>query len=274
MYHGLVQVGEQTGKLDEIMTELAEYLKESNRLRDRIRGAMVYPALVLFITLIGLTALVFFLLPVLIGIFDQVGGQGVELAGIAAKFRIGMAVVILATLGLFVAWFVTARQKRKNPDSFQGFDRVVTKIPLLGIFLVNRDIQRWSFAMECLVANGFPVERALQNSLGAISNSALRHDLRLGTQYLHKGYSVTRVFNEMRSMPRHVVKWIAVGERSGQVSGVFKQLRQYYTFEVEKSALLFMNLAEPALIILVGFILMIIIGVFVMPIFSMYGEII
>ena len=274
VYHGLIRIGEQVGSIDSVMQELTEYLQENARLRDRVRGAMVYPALVLAITLLGLTALVVFLLPAMETMFAQIGNQGSALSGVAARFRIGMAGLLSLVLLSVAAALARARQKRSNPDAWPALDRFLLGIPLFGRFSLDRELQGWAFAMETLTRNGIPVEQALQHSLTSVGSAALRRDLHTAQQQIVKGSSMSDAFRHANSMPPHVVRWISIGERAGQVEGVFKQLRQYYTAETEKRALLFMNLAEPALIVLVGALLITIIGMFVLPVFSLYGEVI
>jgi type II secretory pathway component PulF len=127
-----------------------------------------------------------------------------------------------------------------------------------------------TFALETLCGGGFSVEEALQEAATVVANRAIRAGVLEVREALIKGVSLSVAFRENPVFSPRIGRWVAVGERSGQVEQVFAQLRRFHQGEMEKWTSRFMNLIEPALILLVGVLILFIVFFFITPIFSIY----
>ena len=165
---------------------------------------------------------------------------------------------------------VLSAARRRRPAFAERLDRLALKLPLIGRLSRLQQMLNLTFAMETMTAGGLAVEDALQEAEGVVQNRALRAGIRGARARLLKGESLSRAFLADPVFPERLGRWMAVGERSGQVAPVFAQLRRYHQEEIEKWSTRFMSLVEPVLIVLVGIILLVLILLFITPIFSMY----
>ena len=273
IYRGLVAVGDKVGSVERIFPRLASYLKERKALREKISGALAYPLLVLAISLIGTMGVVVFLLPRLESIFAGFGGQATENLKENIRFMNILLIGFTAFTVIAVAAIIIAVVARKKNDSFAlALDRLILRIPYLGGFIVALETLNFSFAMETLASGGVPIESAIAEAARVVGNGAYKNALVRSRSAVLRGEPVSQAIAECPELPTYLSRWIAVGERSGQTEKVFSQIRTFYQGEVSRRTQKFMALVEPALIVLVGLILMAIVLLFIVPLFSMYGS--
>ena len=135
-----------------------------------------------------------------------------------------------------------------------------------------RESFNFLFAMETLTESGFAVEDALQEAENVVDNLALQSEISKARMKVLKGENLSSAFLDNPIFSNRLSRWMSIGEKSGQVEKAFSQLRQHYQGEIEKWSSHFINIIEPALILFVGAIILLIILFFVMPIFSLYGN--
>lgn len=271
IYRGFIRIGERTGSLEEAFKQLAAYLAEDKRLRDRISGSLTYPVLVLGAAVAGIVGIITFVLPRVRLLFEQLGtALPARLSAMLGIVRTaGIAAGVLLAAGA-VAVILLAVLRRGDPLLGERLDRIVLGLPLVGRMRFLREMLNLLFAMEMLTAGGFTVEDALAQTAEVTSNNALRAALGRVREAVVRGDNLSSAFLGEGVFTPRVGRWIAVAERVGQVDQVFGQLRRFYQGEIEKWSTRFMNLVEPVLILAVGVIILVVIIVIVMPIFSIY----
>jgi type IV pilus assembly protein PilC len=127
--------------------------------------------------------------------------------------------------------------------------------------------------METLVGGGFSVEDALVEAAAVVSNRWLRAGILRARERVLKGEPLSRAIEAESDLSVRLVRWVGISERSGSVQEVFRQLRLYYEGESEKWSERVMSLAEPALILVVGAMIVALVLMFVVPMFSLYGGV-
>jgi type II secretory pathway component PulF len=152
-------------------------------------------------------------------------------------------------------------------------DALILRIPILSTLLLDRELLNFAFAMETLTAAGVSVEEALAEGAGAIANSALKEAVIGSRERVLKGEPLSAAFARNPLFPQRIGRWVGVGERVGHVEKVFGQLRMYYQQEVEKWINRLMTLIEPVLIVALGILIVLFVVLFIIPIFSLYGNI-
>jgi type II secretory pathway component PulF len=273
IYRGMIKVGDKTGSVERIFSRLRSYLKEQKTLSDKISAALAYPVMVLCLALAGSLALVVFVMPKLETIFGGFGGNSAEtirqnirtieillscFAGTLAATILGMAV--LRRLG------------RSHAELGRFLDYRLLRFPILGEFLSIRESLNFSFAMEVLSSGGVPVEAALEEAAEVVSNRAYRHSLGRVRERVINGGNLSGAFAADPVFPVYMSRWIAIGEKSGRTETVFTQIRSYFQEAVEQRTAKFLLLIEPALIAAIGLILLGLIAGIVLPLFSVYGN--
>jgi type II secretory pathway component PulF len=274
LYRGFIRIGEKIGSLEEAFKQLAAYLGEDRRVRDKLASSLIYPLMVLGVAVIGLTGIVIFVLPRIQAMFQQLGAAlPARLSSMLGLFRGAMIGGGLLLAGALAAELVLSALRRTNPALALALDRLVLRLPIYGRVKYLREVLNLLFALEMLTAGGFSVEDALGESAEVTGNQAFRAALGAARESIVRGDNLSAAFLGSPVFSSRIGRWVAVGERAGQVDQVFGQLRRYYQVEIEKWSSRFMNLVEPVLILGVGLVIFLVIIVFIMPIFSIYEGI-
>jgi type II secretory pathway component PulF len=271
IYHGFVRIGEKIGSLDDAFKQLAVYLGEDKKIRDKLGSSLIYPVLVLGVAVFGIVGIVTFVLPRIQAMFQQLG------AALPARLSSSLALLrgaIYAGGGLAAAALagvlVLSLLRKTNPRLALALDRLVLRLPLYGRLRYLREILNLLFALEMLTGGGFSVEDALEQAAKVTPNRAFRDGLAVARQSIVRGENLSAAFLGNPVFSKRIGRWVAVGEKAGQVEQVFGQLRRYYQAEIEKWSARFMDLAQPVLILGVGLVIFLIVILFIMPIFSIY----
>lgn len=273
IYRGMVKVGEKVGSLEQAFKGLSLYLTEQKKLKEKLIGSMMYPAMVLSVAFAGIFILILFILPRIKGIFTQLGSQLPQrIESITHVLNIliiaGIAFAVFLCV-LFAAVYLIRKTRGKIAEKL---DRVILRVPVLGHIKSLRESLNFLFAMETLTGAGFAVEDALLEAGNVVENRALRSGIHQVREKILRGEALSAAFMENAVFPERLSRWVHIGEKSGNIEKAFAQLRSYYQSEVERWSTRFMNLIEPVLILSVGVIIFLFIIFFVMPIFTIYGS--
>lgn len=275
MYRRLVSVGERTGSVERIFPRLATYLRDMKTLRDKILGALTYPIMVLAVTVAGSVGISLFVLPRIEEIFSGFGGAGADkiYANIRAMKIAISAVVILSMLCAAASVALGIAAKRK-PSLAQALDGFKLSLPVIGPFLSAWETLNFAFAMETLTAGGVAVEEALEEAARVVTNEAYRQAIQDVRSAVLKGHNLSSEFPLHREFPSYLSQWMIVGERSGKTERVFAQVRKYFQAEVDRASTKFTTMLEPALIVLIGALLLVLVTLVIVPLFTIYGSLV
>jgi type II secretory pathway component PulF len=274
LYLGLVRIGEQTGDLAAILPRLADYLKSRNALRQKTINALVYPSFVLAVALIGVALLSIFVLPVLTG---AIGGVNPDAAGQYQKnvagfqWGAGMLFAVLALVALGIIALLGS--SRVNTVLAERLDGLLLQIPLVRDLVWQTFGLHVSFAMEILLTSGFSVEVSLQECQAIIGNRAVRSQWTRVRDRVVKGQPLSHALREEKNFPGTFLGWVEVGEAAHDLKKSFHQLRDFYQNQVDVLSARFTSLVEPALIVVVGGLMILLVLTFVTPIFTMLGRV-
>jgi type II secretory pathway component PulF len=231
--------------------------------------------LVLFLSLVGAAALVFLVMPKLETVFGGFGGDSAEqihrnihtIEGILGGF---LAALVLGLLGTVILKYAG----KKYPAIREFLDRRILALPLAGQWVRSWESLNFSFAMEVLTGGGVPVEAALTEAAELVANRAYRNALFRVREAVINGGALSEAFAREESFPDDLSQWIAIGEGSGKPDLVFTQIRSYFQEEIEQRTSRFLLLIEPALIIAIGVVLLALIISIILPLFSVYGNLV
>lgn len=274
IYRGMVKVGDRIGSVERIFPRLSGYLRDRKALRDKLSGALAYPALVLAVSIIGMIGLSLFVLPKMEAIFSGLGGD----ASTTIKDNIRLMKVVsfsIATLIVIVSTgcLVLSGVKKKSLPIAIMIDKALLSFPLIGRFIISWETLNFAFAMETLSSGGVPVESAMEEAASVVGNTAYKRALLEVKEAVIKGGSLATAFSTHTEFPPYMWQWISIGERSGTTEQAFSQIRRYFQAEVDHRSSKFMVLIEPMLIICIGVVILALVISIVIPLFSMYGTI-
>lgn len=274
VYRGLVRIGERIGSLDQVFARLSVYLRDEKKLKERLGTALLYPSIVLGVALMSAILVVTVLCPRMRDIYSQIGpGMAGKVDSLITSLTSASAVFAASLIGAGALVAGAARARRKAGPLAVRIDAFLLRVPLVASFLVQRELLNFSFAMETLTASGVSVDEALSEGAGATGNKALQKEIFEIREKVMKGEHLSTAFSRSSLFPPRVARWMGIGERVGHVEKVFGQLRSYYQQEVEKWLHRLLILIEPALIVVLGVVIILFVVFFIVPIFSLYGNV-
>jgi type II secretory pathway component PulF len=269
----MIRVGDKAGSVEQIFPRLSAYLKDQKKLRDKVSAALAYPVLVLILAIAGSAGLILFVLPKMETIFGSFGGNSAEQIHRNIDTIKTLMLCFLCALGIgIIGVIVLKRLSAVHKELARTLDYQLLRLPLAGAFLSSWESLNFSFAMEVLTGGGVPVEAALPEAEAVVSNRAYRRALREVRTSVINGGNLSRAFGEQKIFPPYLSRWIAIGESSGRTEKIFSQVRSYFQEEIDKRTGQFLLLIEPVLIVAIGIVILCLVTGIILPLFSVYGN--
>ena len=269
LYVSMVRVAEATGNMGDVLNRIASFIDHEMTIKGRIKGALVYPALVLTVALAVLIVLFFFVMPTFKSIFSEMGAQLPMITRIAMSFTDWLLhwwfAIPLVILAIFLFYYVY----RRIPSGRYQIDLLKLKLPLFGQLSQKMALSRFARTFSTLLGAGVPMLRALEivrdvvgNSVFAAAVSALRESVR-------DGYKLSSLMANYGIFPSMVVQMVDTGEESGNLPDMVEQVAIFYDEEVDRSIKALLSLMEPVMIILLACVVGFIAFSIYLPLFKM-----
>lgn len=265
----LIKAGESSGKLEEILVRLADELESDRDFQAKLRGAMIYPAVIGVIVVVVLVLVIAFMIPAVEGVFSEFGGDLPAITQIlvdASHFVRKFWWLVLGVIGLAV---VGVRYYLSTAQGTAVWDRVKLKVPIFGN--VTRKIQLATFAstLHLLVSSGLNLLDALELTAGSLSNSHFKNAVNTAAEEVKKGAPLAVPISKSEEFPLIVSNMIGVGEETGKLDAVLEKLSEYYMDEVDRLSENLSSLMEPIMLVVMGGVIGFIAVAVYLPMFSL-----
>lgn len=264
----MVELGENTGHLEDSLTRLADCQERRARVLQKVRNSLAYP---LFVVTLGALALVFLLtyvVPQFSKLFADFGQNlpfptKVLLAISAGVQKFGLA-------GVVVLWifFIVIRKRFQAGESKIFFDRWTMSLPLFGKLIFMAQFAMFARSMEMLLKGGIPLLKALRIAIPIVSNEAMKEDLSQAMLRIEQGATLSGALKLSGFFPLFAVHLILIGEETGRLEQSFGDIADWYEQEVEEGTRVITQLIEPLTILGVGLFLGFIAMAILLPVFS------
>jgi type II secretory pathway component PulF len=265
----LVSTGETCGNLGEALRRVATYFQTRDQLARKIKAAITYPAFVFVFVMLIAFALITFVIPKFIGIFNQMGGKLPTFTRAFMHFYSLLVCVgpfpvvgVAAMLLIFVVCLKTERGHR-------AFSRIVLRLPLFGDMLKQAFIARFCKTMAILLAGGVPVLEIFNILPEITTNDKLKAAIHQTKKGIIEGSSICSSMDSSGCLPNLMIRMVRAGEESGSLERVLERTAQYYEERVDAMVGTVMALLEPTMIVLVGAVVLVVIIALYLPIFEM-----
>ncbi|MDR1043601.1 MAG: type II secretion system F family protein [Candidatus Adiutrix sp.] len=271
LYCNLVAAGEAAGILDSILKRLAEYIEKNEKLKRKVKGAMAYPAVVLFVAGAVVIVLLVFVIPVFTEVFS---GFGAELPALtqmvvnASDIMINNAVAVLICTAVFVFTMVKVGKTSKGRAIL---DAGALKAPVFGDLVRKVAVAKFSRTLATMLQAGVPIISSLDIVASTAGNKVVEEAIIESRMAIAEGRSLTDPLMESGVFPGMVTQMIAVGEEAGALDAMLLKVADFYDDEVDAAVDTLTTLIEPMLIVFLGVTVGTIIIAMYLPIFSM-GE--
>ena len=270
LYCNLVEAGEHAGILEAILHKLATYQEKTEALKSKIKAALFYPASVIVVAVVVVTILMIFVIPQFSELFSGFGADLPALTQLLitmSDFFVEWWWAMFAAIGGAV--FGILELKKRSKAFNHAIDRIILKVPILGVIMEKAAIARFARTLETMFAAGTPLVEAMTSVAGACGNIVfyeacikIRDDISTGTQ-LQASMRDTGLF------PNMVVQMVAIGEEAGSIDTMLGKVADWYEQEVDDAVEALTSLLEPAIMAFLGVVIGgIVIGMY-LPIFKM-----
>lgn len=269
LYVNLVAAGEIGGILDTILTRLAEHIEKAEKLKKKIKGAMVYPIAVLSIAFIIVAVLLIKVIPVFAQMFGEMG-QTLPSFTLFVMNCSGWAVRNWWKIIISIAAFSFAYKAfGKNPKGRVILDSIYLKLPIIGNLLQKTAVARFTRTMGTMISSGVPILDALEICGKTSGNKIVEFDIMRVRSAISEGKTLAEPLAQSKVFPPMVVQMIAVGEQTGAMDAMLQKIADFYEDEVDVAVEALTSLMEPFLIVFLGTVVGGIAIAMYLPIFSM-----
>ena len=268
-YISMVTAGDSSGNLDIVFNKLADYLEESASIKQKVISALTYPLILIGFSIVVIISLLAFVLPQVVGQFIKAGAE----LPFITKFLIGISnniipilIVIVISIGIIFYFYKNYVSKIENRIKF---DRNVLNIPLLGNFILNSELERFSSTMELLLASGTNLDVALEECSKIFNNKFLSKIILNAKNDVVEGKDFIVSLKNEGVFPDIFIQLVSSGYRSGNLVKMFNKVSHFLKSEIENKRAIFLSLLEPIVIIFMGGFIMLIVLAILIPIMQM-----
>ena len=269
LYISMVEAGEAAGILDIVLDRVAFQIEKQEAIRRRIKGAMVYPSMVLIFATLVLVGMLMFLVPVFVKIFSDLGGQlptltqYVVTASDLLKNKPYVLLIIPGGLWSFFKW-------KKTEKGRQNWDKFKLKLPMkIGDVVLKVSMARFSRTLSTLVAAGVDIIKALEITGQTSGNWVVEDALATVRQKVHEGVPIAQPLLDNPVFPPMVAQMVKIGEETGELEKMLAKIADFYEDEVDASVGALTSIVEPIMMLGVGVMVGIVIISMYLPMFKM-----
>ncbi len=281
LYRSMVRSGEQSGRLEEALDRVATHIEKMDNLRREVRSALMYPALVFSAAIAAMIGIVAFVVPVFIGIFEELAEQNPEEKAelpMMTKVTVGVSDAITGYWFIvfpLVAFLVYLGFRwRATEHGRAAIDRIKLKLPFkIGDVIQKLALARWSRTFSGSVSAGVPILQAIQITGETSGNVVVEEAMEDVYETVKRGGSIAAQIAQHDIFPPMVANMVAVGEETGQLENMLTKIADFYEAEVDAKVKALTSLIEPILIVFIGAVVGFIVISMYLPIFSIYDKI-
>jgi type IV pilus assembly protein PilC len=274
IYVSMIAAGEIAGKLEDALSQISSQMKKTQRLTSKVRGAMLYP-LIIICAMAGISCfVVFYILPKILVMFEDVQ---VELP-LATRVLIGitkfsqnywwlmLAVIIFAVIAFLRLMKIYEFKKKVH--------QLMLRLPIFGPIIKKVNLARFTLTLSSLLGSTIPIVEATHISADVLNNVIYKENLMTAADGLRQGETLSEILSIYpKNFPAMVTEMIMVGEQTGRVEKMLGELSEYYNNEVEETMNNFTAIIEPVIILILGLGVAGIAVAVIMPMYSLAQSI-
>lgn len=268
----IIRSGETSGNLKKSIDYVAENIERNYNLTSRVRGALIYPAIILIVFFIVGFIVAAFIVPKLSTMIRDLGADvpwyTQMVIGVGDFMQVwwwAVAIIILGMVGAVIYYIKTEAGQLE-------MDKIKIKLPIVGVIFQDLYISRFGENLAVLLAGGIPIVQAIRVSSDVIGNSLYRDLLLKAAEEVKNGGNMSTVLRRSTLMPAMVSQMVKIGEDSGQIDSVLTHVAKFYDQETEMMTKNIATLIEPVLMIIIGLAVGFLAFAVLMPIYDIAGQ--
>lgn len=269
LYVNLVVAGEEGGMLDTVLNRLAIYMEKIEKLKKKIKSAMIYPISIIVVAIGVVMVLLIFVIPVFEGMFKDMGAElplPTQVVINFSKFVKSYIIYMIVALGIGVFLF---RRYYKTENGRRTVDRLVLKVPVFGVLALKSSVARVTRTLSTLLSSGVAILESLVIVARVAKNKIVEDALIVARTKISEGKSMSEPLQESGIFPPMVVQMVQVGESTGALDNMLNKIADFYEEDVDNLVTNLTSLMEPLIMMFLGVILGGLIIAMYLPIFKL-----
>ena len=271
IYSSLCESGEASGNLDEILERLAHLMEKRSIIRSKVISALIYPAILLFVTVSIMIVLCAYVVPTVTELFENQ-----EQLPWMTKITIGFSEFLInywlsLIIGVFLTGFFFIRWKQ-TPKGKYMWDKIMLKIPVLGRLIRAADISLFSRTLSTLMHGGIPVLQSMDIVKNIVKNELIREAIAVARQNIKEGEPITDPLKRSGQFPPVVLQMIRIGEKTGELEMMLTEISENYDRQVDVEVTAFTSVLGPVMLIFMACIIGFVLVSIMLPMLGAFGD--
>ncbi len=272
-YVNMVKSGEESGKLNDVFMYLADYLDRNYELNQKIKKALTYPTFVISTFFVIMAAMLTFVVPKMAAMFAE---EGVQLP-LVTRIVLGASNLFVEyghiTFPVIIIGIFAFRRWSKTESGGQYIDEQVIKIPVMKTLIQKLFLQRLADNMNTMLTNGVPIVKSIDITASIVENRVYKKLLERVSMKVQTGKSFSKALYEEPLIPNILVQMVHIGEETGELGFILKNLAVFYRRELENSIDSMIALIEPAMIVSLGIGVGVLVSAILLPMYALTDAI-
>ena len=269
----MVAAGEAGGILDTILMRLAVFMEKNDALVRKVKGAMIYPGVIMSVAAIAITVLLVFVIPTFQSMFAS---ANIPLP-LPTRIVIGMSHVLKTywwvVIGAVVGLVILIRSYYATSDGKLAIDRLLLKAPVLGDVLRKSAVSRFTRTLGTLISSGVSILDGLEITAKTAGNRVIQDAIMESRASIAGGETIAAPLKKSQVFPPMVISMIAVGEQTGGLDEMLSKIADFYDEEVDAAVSGLLALMEPVMIVFLGVVVGGMVVAMYLPIFDMVNAV-
>jgi type IV pilus assembly protein PilC len=273
LYVNMVAAGEAGGILDTILMRLATFMEKNDALIRKVKGAMIYPGVIMSVAAIAVTVLLIFVIPVFENLFTSAGlalPLPTRIVMGASRFLKGYWYIVLAVIGTATFLF---RRYNATSDGKLKIDKMMLKVPVLGDVLRKSAVSRFTRTLGTLISSGVSILDGLEITAKTAGNRVVQDAIMESRSSIAGGDTIAQPLKKSGVFPPMVISMISVGEQTGGLDEMLSKIADFYDEEVDAAVSNLLSLLEPVMIVFLGVVVGGMVVAMYLPIFDMINAV-
>jgi type IV pilus assembly protein PilC len=271
LYCNLIRAGESSGILDTILNKLAEFLEKQDKLRKKVKGALTYPTIVVFVGVLVVWGLMTFVVPQFVGMLQETGQEIPAITqfviNLSDFFREYTLVMVPVAIGAFIVFINFIKTK----EGKLAWDRFTMKVPLFGELIIKANLGSFTRTLSTMLSAGVPIIDALDICIETIDNQQIAKDLTTVRKAVTEGKTITEPLLKIKYFPELVAQMIKVGDTTGNLDNMLLRVADVFEAEVNEVVDNLTKLIEPLILVVLGGMIAMVLVAMYLPIFMAAG---
>ena len=272
LYLSLVNAGEKSGNLVAVLRRLAETLQRENTFKSKVKGAMIYPLVIICVMLAVIVLMFVFVIPQLQTLYDELGADlptttKVLLAVSDATVSYWWLFLIIIMVGMFFL-----RRAINTEQGQEAKSKVILKLPIFGMLTKQMELTSFTRTLSMLISSGLPILDALDISKKTMNNRVFQNGVDTAAQAVEQGGSLGEEIYRNKNFPSMLAEMVRVGEQTGKLDDVLNDLAQYFESEALRTVDNLSSLLEPVVMVILGVGVGFLVISLILPIYSLTSQ--